>query len=81
MSKEFDKYLTKYGIRRELTWSYTPEQNGVAEWKNRVIMESARAMLNEKDMPLSYWAKAILTTFYVMNPIPTAGIHEKTPYE
>ena len=34
----------------------TPQQNHVAECKNRHILEVARAMLNEKHMPKSYWA-------------------------
>ena len=34
-SKEFDGYYTQEGIRRQLTVPYTPEQNGVAERKNK----------------------------------------------
>ena len=38
---------------------YTPEQNGLAERKNRLIVEAARAMLEEKSMHKFYWAKAV----------------------
>ena len=43
------------GIRREFSCRYTPEQNGVAERKNRTIVEAARAMLEEKSLPKLYW--------------------------
>jgi hypothetical protein len=33
---------------------YTPQQNGVAEWKNRAIMEMAHCMLHSKKMKLSF---------------------------
>ena len=44
-SNEFNDYCKQEGIRRELTTSYTPRQNGIAEWKNRTIFEMARSML------------------------------------
>ena len=60
---------------------HTPQQNGVAERKNRHILEVARAMLNEKHMPKSYWAKAANTAVYLMNRCTTSGVHEVTPHE
>jgi hypothetical protein len=47
------------GIRRQVTCRYTPQQNGVAERKNRTIADIARAMMAEKHMPLYYWAEAV----------------------
>ena len=64
-SNEF-KELCKYsGIKRELTTPYNPQQNRVAERKNRTIMEAARAMLHDKDLPMHLWAEASITTMYV----------------
>jgi len=47
-SNEFSKYLKEHGIQRKYSCSYSPQQNGVAERKNRHIAEIACAMLNEK---------------------------------
>ncbi|MDM1593453.1 transposase family protein, partial [Escherichia coli] len=71
VSHAFEDYLRKHGIRRQLTCRYTPQQNGVAERKNRVICEVARAMLNEKNMPNHFWAEACATAVYVLNKTPT----------
>ena len=46
LSLAFDNYLQQNGIQRQLTCSYTPQQNGVAERKNRIIAEIARAFMN-----------------------------------
>ena len=53
------------GIRRELSCRYTPEKNGMAERKNRSIVEAARTMLEEKSLPKFYWAKAVRTVVYI----------------
>lgn len=44
---DFDKYLEGQGIQRRLTAPYTPEQNGIAERKNRTLVEMARCMMRE----------------------------------
>ena len=50
LSKEFIEYCEEAGIKRELTAPYTPEQNGVAERKNRTVVEMARSMLKAKEI-------------------------------
>ena len=49
-SNKFSIYLQKEGIWREFSCTHTPEQNGVAEKKNQMIEEVARAKLEEKHM-------------------------------
>ena len=77
-SDEFSAYLRKEGVRREFSCRHTPQQNGVAERKNRHIVEVARAMMNEKNLPKSYWAKAANTTVYLMNKCITSRVHDVT---
>ena len=50
-SNEFATFCEKNGIHRELTAPYTPEQNGVAERKNRTVVEMARSMMNVVGLP------------------------------
>ena len=57
------------GIQREFGCRYTPEQNDVAERKNRLIVEGTRAMLEEKSLPKFYWAEAVSTAVYIKNRI------------
>ena len=57
ISNEFKNFCIKEGIRRELIAPHNPQQNGVAEIKNRTIVGVARAMLCDQGLPMHLWAK------------------------
>ena len=57
------------GIRREFSYRYTSEQNGVAKRKNRLVVEAAREMMEEKSMPKVYWVEEVRTVVYIQNRI------------
>ena len=62
------------GIHREYSCGYTLQQNGVAERKNRTIVEAACTMLEEKNFPI-YWAEAICTVVYLLIRSSMEGVH------
>lgn len=72
LNDSFDAYLKANGIGRRLTVSHTPEQNGVAERKNRTLLEMARCLLLQSSLPTSLWAEAINTANYV-RPVVSKG--------
>ena len=45
MSKDFDAFLDECGIKHQCTVPYRPQKNGVAERKNRSLMEMDRCMV------------------------------------
>ncbi|GKB24922.1 putative ribonuclease H-like domain-containing protein [Tanacetum coccineum] len=53
------------GIKREFSVARTPQQNGVAERKNRTLIEAARTMLADSKLPTTFWAEAFNTACYV----------------
>ena len=57
-SKEFEAFCKDAGIKRELTTPYNPQQNGVAEGKNKTIMEAVKTMIYDQDLPMHLWAEA-----------------------
>ncbi len=77
----FDEFCENAGIEHQLTTPYTPQQNGVSERKNRSIMEMARCMLHEKELPKNLWAEAASTAVFLLNRLPTRAVKEKTPFE
>jgi transposase InsO family protein len=79
--KEFDDYLKKRGITRRLTAPYNPEQNGTAERKNRTLLDMARCLLKESNLPNSFWAEAVNTANHLRNRLPTKSLDGRTPYE
>ena len=80
-SNEFKELCKDSGIKRELSIPYNPQQNGVSERKNRTIMEAARAMLHDQDLPMHLWVEAARTTVYVQNRTPHRVLENKTPEE
>ena len=44
---------------------YNPQQNGIAERKNRTIMKATREMLHDQDLPMHLWAEAAREVVYV----------------
>jgi hypothetical protein len=69
------------GIRRELTVHYNPQQNGLAERKNKAIVGAARDMLHDQGLPLFLWAEACYTVVYLQNRIPHRAVGSMTPEE
>lgn len=77
----FMEYCKDNGIQRQLTIRRSPQQNGVAERKNRTIVEMARSMMIGKSLPKIFWAEAIHTTIYILNRCPTKAVRNRTPFE
>ncbi|GBM64627.1 Retrovirus-related Pol polyprotein from transposon TNT 1-94 [Araneus ventricosus] len=81
INTEFDNFLKTNGIKRRLTAPYCPEQSGIAERKNRSLVEMARCLLSQAKLPLNMWAEAVNTANYLRNRCPTKALSGKTPYE
>nr|GEX48678.1 retrovirus-related Pol polyprotein from transposon TNT 1-94 [Tanacetum cinerariifolium] len=69
------------GIRREFSVARTPQQNGVAQRKNRTLIEAARTMQADFKLPTTFWAEAVNTACYVQNRVLVIKPHNKTLYE
>ncbi|GKC67238.1 putative ribonuclease H-like domain-containing protein [Tanacetum coccineum] len=76
-----NQFCEMKGIKREFSIVRTPQQNGVAERKNRTLIEIARTMLVDSNLPTTFWAEAVNTACYVLNRVLVFKPHTKTPYE
>jgi len=65
VSQEFKDLYAAKGIKWELTTPHNPQQNGVDERMNIMIVGAARAMLHDQGLPLHLWAEACNTTVYL----------------
>ncbi|GJR69069.1 ribonuclease H-like domain-containing protein [Tanacetum coccineum] len=59
----------------------TPQQNGVAERRNRTLIEAAKTMLVDSKLPTTFWEEAVNTACYVQNRVLVVKPHNKTLYE
>lgn len=69
-SGRFHDFRVEAGIKREFCVPYNPQKNGVAERKNRSIVEVARAMIHDQDMQTFLWVEASRTVVYIQNRCP-----------
>ena len=69
-SKEFVNFGKDVGIKRELTTPYNPQQNGVAERKNRTILEAVKTMIHDQDLPRCLWEEATMTAICAKPIVP-----------
>lgn len=80
VNKELEDFYRKEGIEAQLTAGYSPQQNGVAERRNRYINDMAVCMLLDANLDKRYWGEAITTAAYIQNRMPSRVVR-KTPYE
>ncbi|GJY91111.1 putative ribonuclease H-like domain-containing protein [Tanacetum coccineum] len=76
-----NQFCEMKGIKREFSVARTPQQNSVAERRNRTLIEAARTMLVDSKLPTTFWAEAVNTACYVLNRVLVIKPHNKTPYE
>nr|GFC47564.1 retrovirus-related Pol polyprotein from transposon TNT 1-94 [Tanacetum cinerariifolium] len=58
----------------------TPQQNGIAERKNKTLIEATRTLLADSLLPIPFWAEAVNTACYVQNRVLVTKPQNKTPY-
>ena len=75
---DMNHFITKNGLIHQTTCPDTPQQNGVAERKNRTLLEMARAMMIESHVPKSFWPEAVATANYLSNRLPTQKLNHQT---
>nr|KYP31709.1 Retrovirus-related Pol polyprotein from transposon TNT 1-94 [Cajanus cajan] len=79
-SNEMGEFFETHGIIHEVTPPYAPQSNGIAERKNRTLLDMINAMLISSGLPDNLWGEALFTACHILNRIPYKN-SDKTPYE
>jgi transposase InsO family protein len=78
---QLEDFLNEEGIKHEFSVPYTPQQDGVAERKNRTLIEMVRTMLDEYKASDQFWAEAINMTCHATNCLYLHNLLKKIYYE
>lgn len=76
----FQSYMVQNDIIHQTSCVDTPSQNGVAERKNRHLLETARALSFQMHVPKHFWADAVSTACFLINRLPSSVLNGETPY-
>lgn len=79
-SKVFAEFLASKGIVHHISCPYIPQQNRVAERKNRHIIEIGFALLTTASLPLQFWYYAVTHANFLINRMPSRTLHMQSPY-
>ncbi|KAH7569306.1 hypothetical protein JRO89_XS06G0141400 [Xanthoceras sorbifolium] len=69
-----------YRLEAQYTMPGTPEQNGVAERRNRTLLDMVRYMLCNSTLLGFLWGETLRTAAYILNQVSSKSV-PKTPYE
>ncbi|WKA11938.1 hypothetical protein VitviT2T_029385 [Vitis vinifera] len=73
------EFLAQEGIVHLSSSVDTPQQNGIAERKNRHLLEVARSLMFSMNVPKLFWGQAVLTAAYFINRMPSRVLKFQTP--
>lgn len=74
-------FYKKKGIASQSSCRDTPQQNGVVERKHRHLLETARALAFQSNLPSKYWGECVLCATYLINRMPLSSLQWLSPYE
>ena len=81
LGREFENLCNRRSIDRQYSAAGAPQQNGIAERKIAVLIQTARCMIKESKAPESFWSFALQYAAFCINRSPTAANDGKTPFE
>jgi len=81
VNNQMGMFCKTNGIVHQTTCTYTPQQNGIVERKHRHLLNVARALLFQSNVPARFWSDCVLTAVYLINRTPSLVLNGRTPYE
>ncbi len=81
LSKNFKEFCQQHGVHWQHTQARTLQQNEVAKWMNRSLLEKARSLMLEANVSKFLWTKGVNTTTYLYNCSLTKSNLGVTPEE
>jgi len=81
MSNIMIQYLSMHDIIHQTSCVHTPQQNGIAEQKNRDLLEKTRSLMFQMHIPKIFWSQGVLTAAYLVNRLPSKNLTFNSPAE
>ena len=79
-SHDLSSFLSSKDILHQSTCPHTPQQNGIAERKNRHLLEIARSLMLNSNVPTHHWGDAVVTTCFLINMMTSSSLENQIPH-
>ncbi|KAK8918587.1 hypothetical protein KSP39_PZI021501 [Platanthera zijinensis] len=79
-SRTFTNLCTEFNIINQTSCAYTPQQNGVAERKNRHLLDVTRSLMLQIQVPTSFWNFAVSAACHLINCMTTSVLGFAIPF-
>ncbi|GAU35639.1 hypothetical protein TSUD_394790 [Trifolium subterraneum] len=80
-NSKVQSFLMDKGLLHETSCVATPQQNARVERKHRHILNVARALRFQANLPIHFWGECILAATHIINKTPTMANNGLTPFE
>ena len=70
-------FFRNKGIVNQTSYAGTPQQNGVVKRKHRGILNMARALRFQSNLPIKFWGECVLIATYILNRLPHQHLEVK----
>ena len=80
-SRDFEVFCNDREIKRQTSTPRTPPHNGIAERRNRSVINYARTLMMEKNVVVKYWRESVSTIVYTLNRVQIKKGMHATPFE
>ncbi|CAL2254172.1 unnamed protein product [Prunus armeniaca] len=76
----FTAFLDSKGVNHHLSCPHTPQQNGLAERKNRHVIDTAITLLSAASLPTKFWVHSVAHAVYLINRMPSEVLNHQSPF-
>jgi transposase InsO family protein len=66
-SRSFEDFCTDHEVQCHLSAPYSPQQNGMVERGNQMVVSTARSMLKAREVRNAFWGEAVTIAVYLLN--------------
>ena len=75
------EFFSSKGITHQHSCVETPQQNSVVERKHQHILNVARSLCFQSNLPIQFWGNCVQTIVYLINRLSCPILSNKSPYE